>query len=95
MAQGDRHKQTSSQIRPLLPFEGAIPRAWHAPVCMMGPMVERPEPETKLMTPGGKTRLQTSAVSTCARPPIAGNLSTAVFPISSAGISMAYISLSG
>lgn len=43
----------------------------------------------------GEFGSRTLAVSKWTRPPMAGSLSTAVLPISSAGISMAYISLSG
>ena len=65
------------------------------PVFMIGPIVLRPEPDTKLTTPGGNAAAIASAVSTCTSPPIAGSLSTATFPRSSAGMSIAYISLSG
>mmetsp|Transcript_27937 Transcript_27937/g.65224 ORF Transcript_27937/g.65224 Transcript_27937/m.65224 type:complete len:212 (-) Transcript_27937:741-1376(-) len=66
-----------------------------SPVPMIGPIVARPEPETKLITPRGRCFANASHVRTCTRPPIAGSLRTAVLPMSSAGINMAYISLSG
>mmetsp|Transcript_4382 Transcript_4382/g.13516 ORF Transcript_4382/g.13516 Transcript_4382/m.13516 type:complete len:226 (-) Transcript_4382:675-1352(-) len=65
------------------------------PVSMIGGIVFRPAPVTKLITPGGSAAAKASAVRRWTRPPVAGSLSTAVLPISSAGISMAYISLSG
>eukprot|EP00966_Prymnesium_polylepis_P047708 1105340-Prymnesium_polylepis.1 len=65
------------------------------PVSMIGPIVLRPEPLTKLITPGGSTFWNADAVSTWTRPPMAGSLSTATLPIRSDGMSIAYISLSG
>mmetsp|Transcript_5172 Transcript_5172/g.15770 ORF Transcript_5172/g.15770 Transcript_5172/m.15770 type:complete len:224 (-) Transcript_5172:584-1255(-) len=65
------------------------------PVCMIGPIVWRPEPDMKLITPGGSVAAKALAVRMCTRPPIAGSLRTAVLPIRSAGMSMAYISFSG
>ena len=50
------------------------------PVCIIGPTVTRPEPETKFKTPGGRCLAYTSIVSTWAKPPIVGSLRTATLP---------------
>mmetsp|Transcript_14923 Transcript_14923/g.37823 ORF Transcript_14923/g.37823 Transcript_14923/m.37823 type:complete len:321 (+) Transcript_14923:343-1305(+) len=65
------------------------------PDSMMGGIVLFPEPVMKLRTPGGSAAANASAVRMCARPPTAGSLSTATLPMSSAGMSIAYISFSG
>eukprot|EP00964_Phaeocystis_antarctica_P010395 scaffold5721_cov50-Phaeocystis_antarctica.AAC.5 len=73
---------------------------------MIVAIVARPEPATKLITPGGRalakavavrqlgvrgTLANAVAVRQCTRPPMAGSLSTAVLPMSSEGMSMAYL----
>mmetsp|Transcript_11595 Transcript_11595/g.30187 ORF Transcript_11595/g.30187 Transcript_11595/m.30187 type:complete len:236 (-) Transcript_11595:597-1304(-) len=65
------------------------------PERMIGGIVLRPEPLTKFTTPGGRALANASAVRMCTRPPVAGSLMTAVLPMISAGMSIAYISLSG
>ena len=57
--------------------------------------VSRPDPLTKFTTPFGRHFCRASMVKTCAKAPIAGSLRMTGFPISNAGIIIAYISFSG
>ena len=57
--------------------------------------VSRPEPLTKFTTPLGKHFCRASIVKTCAKAPIASNFKITGFPISKAGIIIAYISFNG
>ena len=66
-----------------------------SPDFMIGGHVTRPEPETKLMAPGGRWRANASTVARWHWPPIVGSFITTVLPMRSAGMSIAYISLSG
>ena len=60
-----------------------------------GGTVARPAPEMKLIAPRGSAFAHTSIVSTCASPPTVGIFISTTLPISSAGMSAAYVSLKG
>ena len=62
-----------------------------APVFIMGLIVTRPLPLTKLIAPMGKCFAHASIVRTCAKPPSVGIFSTTTLPVRRAGTKAVYV----